>query len=406
MKKRCILIVILLTFFITSFCSASGTVDSRRQMPKIFQNSWIYLSAGLSKTYFENSNFAGGYQFGSQTDNLVSLRLSIGHYFNPYIALAVSLMRGAHWNKFTDVQAPFPITPDVVQGQYSVSNNLFAVTARPTWTVCDRFSIYGEGGVGFISRNGFTINNTAVITNGTIVTPVVGAGINYQFPVGILLGLDSEYTPAINSQHQPAIVYVGVGLGFMATDDGRPAVSDGFYDFPLNFLQINYVNQNIFYADVARYFSPPYIPIFFDGHIKIAQGLGLMYERNFFHTNKNFSLEWGVSVAGWQSRSLKQDFYTFSLYPELKVWIVRLPQFDFYFTYSLAGPTYISRVYIDNTNSGAHFTFQDFLGFGAFLGENKRVNFNLKIVHYSNGNTIPENPGVDVPIMFSLGFTW
>ena len=39
-----------------------------------------------------------------------------------------------------------------------------------------------------------------------------------------------------------------------------------------------------------------------------------------------------------------------------------------YFAYSLAGPTYISKIVLDDLNTGRHFTFQDFMGIGWFAG--------------------------------------
>lgn len=382
------------------FCSQA---DDHRQIPCVLQNSWIYLSAGMAKTYFEPTNFAPSYanNISDEKSAITALRISIGHYFNPYLALAISLMRGAHSNKIS-----FDSTEGASQNSYSYNQNLFTVALRPSYPFAKHWSVYGEVGAGMISRKGFQVNGVTVAKDANILDGLLGAGINYELPHGVLIGLDSEYAPAVSSHQQPAILYVGLGLGFQTDTQTVPTPDPGDYVFPLNSVELNYVNQNLFYADVARYFTPPYVPIFFDGAIKIAQGLEFMYERNFFHTDKNFSLEWGVSAAGWDSRLDHQDFYTLSIFPELKVWMFRSPVFDFYFTYSLAGPSYISRRVIDGIDSGSHFTFQDFLGFGALLGHSKHANISLKIIHYSNGNSLPENPGVDVPIMLGLGYMW
>ena len=385
----------------------AAPVDARRQVPMMLENSWIYLSTGVSKAFFQTSDFATGYQFNEQRDAIVAMRLSIGHYFNPYLALSVSLMRGIHSNKFSNAQSVFPLTSEEATAQYSVTNNLFTLALRPALPLGRGLSMYGEGGLGYISRKGFSINQDGVVNNANFVTGIVGAGVNYELPSGVTLGLDSEYTPPVQSQKQPAIFYVGVGVGYVSRPEGKKVVTaSDSYDFPLNLLQMNYMNQSIFYAEVAKYFTTPYIPIFFNGRIKVGEGLEFLYERNFFHTDKNFSIEWGVSAAQWQSQGLKQDFYTISLFPELKIWMVRSPRFDFYFEYSLAGPSYLSRVYIDGLDSGSHFTFQDFLGIGALAGSHKHVNINLRIVHFSNGNTLPINTGLAVPVMFGIGYAW
>lgn len=366
--------------------------DPNTEMPAIFNNSWIGVSMGYKKTYFTNSDVVPGFEPESIKDGIAALRATIGHYFNPYLAMSISLLRGAHSNKFY-----YP------NETYSVSESLFALTLRPTLPLNANLALFLEGGAGFISRKGFDKLSVQVVNDNDIFTGVLGGGIYFNLPYNIFLDLETEYSPRIQSQKQPAIFYVGFGFNYLLKDTHSHIQHDKQYWFPQHVLQLDYVNENIFYADVARYFTPPKsIPVFFDGHIKVGQGLALTYEKTVFHTYKNFSIEWGWSVSQWQSRNLHQDFYTVSIFPEIKVWIFRRPSFDFYFTYSLAGPSYISRVYIDNSDSGSNFTFQDFLGFGAFLGKSKRVALNLRIVHYSNGNSLPHNPGVCAPILVGL----
>ncbi|HWJ25865.1 MAG TPA: acyloxyacyl hydrolase, partial [Flavisolibacter sp.] len=77
-----------------------------------------------------------------------------------------------------------------------------------------------------------------------------------------------------------------------------------------------------------------------------------------------------------------------------------------YFNYSVAGPSYISKVVIDSSETGKHFTFQDFMGMGIFAGKNRHLNAEIKIQHYSNGNIFPRNAGVKVPLTFNLGYAF
>jgi hypothetical protein len=79
---------------------------------------------------------------------------------------------------------------------------------------------------------------------------------------------------------------------------------------------------------------------------------------------------------------------------------------DFYLSYSLAGPTYISRVELDGLDTGHRFTFQDFIGTGMFLGRRRSVTIGLKINHYSNGNIFTENAGVKIPLTLALGYVF
>ena len=79
---------------------------------------------------------------------------------------------------------------------------------------------------------------------------------------------------------------------------------------------------------------------------------------------------------------------------------------DFYFNYSLAGPTFISRTTIDDQDTGRRFTFQDFMGAGVFAGRSKHLNAEIRIAHYSNGNLFPQNAGVTIPLGFNLGYAF
>jgi hypothetical protein len=79
---------------------------------------------------------------------------------------------------------------------------------------------------------------------------------------------------------------------------------------------------------------------------------------------------------------------------------------DMYFNYSVAGPTFISRVNIDNHPTGRKFTFQDFMGMGIYTGKKREVNAEIRIMHYSNGNLFPDNNGVKIPLTFTMGYAF
>ena len=61
---------------------------------------------------------------------------------------------------------------------------------------------------------------------------------------------------------------------------------------------------------------------------------------------------------------------------------------------------------IDGLNTGAHFTFQDMMGVGAFLGKSRRLNAEVTIKHFSNGNLATSNAGIKVPLTFKVGLTF
>ena len=60
---------------------------------------------------------------------------------------------------------------------------------------------------------------------------------------------------------------------------------------------------------------------------------------------------------------------------------------------------------LDGRDTGERFTFQDFMGVGAFLGKTRRMNVELGVKHYSNGNIFTENPGIKIPLTLTLGLS-
>ena len=55
---------------------------------------------------------------------------------------------------------------------------------------------------------------------------------------------------------------------------------------------------------------------------------------------------------------------------------------------------------------GGKFTFMDNMGTGAFFGPKRNLNAELKIGHYSNGNTFPDNEAVKIPLSLNLGYAF
>jgi hypothetical protein len=90
----------------------------------------------------------------------------------------------------------------------------------------------------------------------------------------------------------------------------------------------------------------------------------------------------------------------------LRFTVIRGNATDFYFFYSVAGPSFISRTQIDDENTGRHFTFRDFMGIGGYIGHQKLLNTEISIGHFSNGNLFPDNAAVKIPLSFSIGYSF
>src|SRR5262249_30958305 len=119
-----------------------------------------------------------------------------------------------------------------------------------------------------------------------------------------------------------------------------------------------------------------------------------------------FALDWGATVSTLKSRKNGERLYAAAVYPVLRIPIVRSKPAEFYFSYSAAGPAFISRTRIDNQAVGRSFTFQDYMALGAYWGRKRRFAAEVRITHYSNGNLFPQNPGITVPLAFYLGSTF
>jgi hypothetical protein len=125
-----------------------------------------------------------------------------------------------------------------------------------------------------------------------------------------------------------------------------------------------------------------------------------------FHTRKLFAFDLGASASIWQTDANGETFHTLSAYPLVRFFISRSDTADVYFSYSIAGPTFISEHQLDDLNTGAKFTFQDMMGVGAFLGTSRRLNAEISIKHFSNGNLATSNAGIKIPLTFKVGLVF
>lgn len=392
------LIFALLTCSLTINCYAQNE-DPRTKLPDFFYNSSIGVNVGYSKFAFDQSNLAPGFTASDVINTRAGIRATIDHYFYPYLAMQISLMRPFLWVHYLNVNGD--------NDHNSVWTSLFGLALKPTWPITPQFKLFGEGGLGYISRHGFNVNGNYAIDNGEVVTPMVGGGLEYYFTPSWSADVSLLYAFANHSKNQPYTFYSGLGVRYHLlppTDVKEVAVSP--YIFPENMVQIGFMNEDFFSVDFSKYLTPPYLPIFWDSNLHAKNGYMFNYERNFFHTQKWFSLDWGVSGGYWTYKDTDQTFYTVSIFPEFKIWLLRCPSFDGYFTYEVAGPTYISRTKLGETNIGEHFTFQDFVGLGVLAGEQRNLNIEVRLVHFSNGNLFANNPGFNVPLMLHIGYAF
>ncbi|MCX7125739.1 MAG: acyloxyacyl hydrolase [Gammaproteobacteria bacterium] len=398
--------IIAFTFSAIILSATAATTEEyspgkRAQLPSELNNTYIGMGAGYTDFPFSNTDLINGFQAQSFTNPSFGLNIFIGHYFNPYLAAEISLMRPVQWayaNNIVGDTAP----------KHSIWISLFGISLRPTLPITKRISLYGIAGLGIISRHGFNVgpNNTTAIPSTDLMTLLTGGGITYKVNTNWHLNLGLEHTFTENNNQQPSMTYAFGGFYYLFQTLHLPKYYSTDYIFHKNLIQIGGFSNSIFNPNVNQYFTVGYLPIFWSGDVGAKNGGWLMYERNIFHTHKIFSFDLGASISTYHSVVNNTSFQAFSVFPSMKFWFLRTRLVDLYFKYAIAGPTYLTQSYIDNIDLGGNFSFQDLLGIGAFIGQKKNFNVAATIGHYSNGNLLPVNPGVEVPLVLSVGYAF
>ncbi len=374
--------------------------DTRTQYPSLLQNSYVTINVGAVNQPFSQNQLQPGFRAASIDIPRAAVRVMLfGHEFNRMLSVQASYMRPVNYVTYASVDG-------TDAGRHHVRVNFGGVTLKARRPVSGRVSVYGEGGLGFTSRTGFNIGERAVVTDAHYASMLVGAGLDYRLtPTWDLTG-GLTYSPGNASVAQPHTLFSSGGFRYTM----RPIPPDrveanrrsGFI-FPRQIIQLEYSSGSGY---AVNDFVSRKVPIFWGGHARVDFGVAPHYERNIFHTRRVFALDVGASAGFYETRQNNDRFYTLSMYPLFRFTFVRMTPADVYFAYSLAGPTYISKIMLDDLNTGRHFTFQDFMGIGVFAGKNRSLNVGVKINHYSNGNIFTQNAGVKIPLTFSLGYAF
>ena len=221
----------------------------------------------------------------------------------------------------------------------------------------------------------------------------------------ILFG--ATYSPGRKSLSQPSTRLYTTGIRFHMRPLPAATVETNRragFAFPRSVVRLGYTTNLLSYG-LNNFFSRK-VPIFWGGNVETRRGFTLDYQRNVFHTRKVFAFDVGASASYWKSNGNREIFRTLSVYPLFRFFLARTEPADLFFGYSLAGPTFISRATIDARDTGERFTFQDFIGIGAFFGKTRRMNAELGIKHYSNGNIFTSNASIKIPLTLTLGLAF
>jgi len=363
-----------------------------------------YVSYKFSDTYFNRGYFSNG-----RKKNRFSGRFLLGYKLSNSFALQFGVMRPAFWYEVKNVNGEV--------NKKSVWINLWSLSLKKNLQLSNRLGIYGELGIGNLTRVGFKFYEEVAYPDAHYATLVGGIGLQYKLSKKWDLLLNAMYLPESSKHNQPYVLQSTIGLQYNLKQIPRVEARNyraANYFFPKRLIQIGYGSDGIgFFTN--RFFSMNAkvgkvenfgLPIFWHGKSEAKNTLSVMYQKTAFRTEKLFSLDWGVSITGFQTVATNQNVLAVSIFPVLRFYLLRQKTFDFYVNYSIIGPAYLTKKDIDGLSTGPRITYQDFMGIGAFLGEKRAYNFDIKIMHYSNGNIFTDNAGVAIPLTFTVGKTF
>jgi hypothetical protein len=391
----------LLTLICIQLILSAGAQDKRAQYPGLLSNAFFGVDLGYINYPFTNEHLAQGYSAANVQVPHLAIRITLfGYRFNKYLSSRITYMRPFNWVEYEDINGD--------RARHSVWMNVGALTMRGQLPLGEKVSLSAETGLGIVTRNGFEINGTEVVSDLSYPTIFSGAGLQYHVNRKWDLGFNAAYAPGKKDERQPHTVSFTAGFVYNMQPLPSERVehnSSGGYIFPKQVLQVGYTTNSLGYG-VNHFVSEGAVPIFWGGQAELQKGFSVNYQRNVFHTRKVFSLDVGTSFGYWESRMMKDHFWTLSVYPLLRFTALRTKPLDVYLNYSVAGPTYISTIHIDGEDTGRNFTFRDFMGLGIYGGKKRNLNAEINIGHFSNGNIFPSNAGVKIPLSFNLGYAF
>lgn len=406
MKKNLLFLLILLITF-TSFSQDEN--ESKTKLTNFLAKSYYSINLGGVFYPFSNDNLIDGYQTETFSRNWFSGRLLLGHKLTDDLSLQFGTMRPASWFKYDNVNN--------IGYDRSVWVNAWSLSLKKDFKLYNNTSFYAEAGIANLTRFGFLIEDKEIYEDAHYGSLLYGFGVQHRLTDTWRLSLNGTFLPKSAKHNQPSISQVSLGFEYhlQQLDDKKAqefASNDHF--FPTNILQFSYGTSAIGFG-VNRFFGMSLkvgnfesfgIPVFWVGQVKAKHAFSVTYQRLIFRTENIFSLDWGASVTAFQSELTNENVFAFSIFPVLRFYLLRKKDFDFYTNYSIIGPTFLTKSDIDGLETGPKITYQDTMGFGVFFGKERKYNFELRIMHYSNGNIFTGNDGVAVPLQFTLGKTF
>ncbi len=394
-------VFLFLVFLFSS--NVSFSQDERFQLPLALQKAYFEINVGSIDYNFNKSQFESldDYTYQSVEVPHTAVRLVLfGYQFNPYFSAQISYMRPVYWVNYKYTNSNYT-------QKSSVWMNIAGLSVKAQLPVVKNITLFGEFGLGIITRlGGVSYRGAVIVKEANYNSYLLGGGFKYNLNPKIDLLLSSVYSPKKMAVRQPAISFVSAGFSYNLHRLPEEKIKDlktGAIIHPKHLFQVGY-SSLVFGYGINNSFSK--IPLFWGGNSEVNHGFSMDYQQNVFRTAKYFSLDWGVGASFLKSNINKESFYTISAYPVFRFDFLHTRPFDAYAYYSIAGPSFISKTIIDDIDCGKKFTFQDNMGFGLLIGDHRNYNLEFKIGHYSNGNLFTQNAGVKIPFSLNVGYAF
>jgi hypothetical protein len=374
--------------------------DTRTQYPAFLANSYFTINVGSIGYLFSGQQLEPGFHAGSIDVPRLATRIDLfGHRFTKHLSAQLTYMRPVRYVAYSNVNG------DTTNNQVSAAYG--GITLVWDVPLNDRLAGYVEGGGGVTSRSGFDIRGTTAMESAHYTAGLLGAGFAYHATRHADIMFGATYSPGRESFHQPSTRLFTTGIRYRMLPLPAAEVEDNRragFAFPANVIRVGFTSNLLNYG-VNDFFSQT-VPVFWGGNVETKYGFTLDYQRNVFHTRKWFAFDLGTSASYWESNGKEEVFRTLSAYPLFRFFLVRSQPADAYLSYSLAGPTFVTQSVIDGRETGERFTFQDFMAVGTYFGKARRINAEIGIKHYSNGNIFTRNASIKVPLTFTLGLAF
>ena len=260
--------------------------NERVRTSRFLTNSYAGLQIGSIGYAFSSTQLQPGFQVQSVQISHIAARVVLyGHDFNKYISAQVSEMRPVQWVMYKGVSGDM--------GTHTVWMNIGGLTAKARLPLSAKWSLFGEGGLGIVTRKGFDINGSPVVTGTSYATLLYGGGLDYSVNHKWDLLASVAVAPGNAASQQPSTVFYSGGFNYtlrrVPAEPAGPDSSNGPL-WPKNLIQVGYISDVSGYA-VNNAVAKAYL--FWSGNVEVANGLSADYQRNLFHTRRFFCARLG-----------------------------------------------------------------------------------------------------------------